>query len=125
MRKLTKKLFAAFATHTNSVDKSTFTMQINVYDSNFTNWKPLLHTMRCNKDNNSQTCGKTNSLTKAFSTVSISSLVLFHPWYLWWKYLTQLWSDEVLLLLKLLNISQANPHRYLCLSWVMLVPSLH
>ena len=33
MRKLTKKMFAAFATLTNLIGKSTFTMQINVYDS--------------------------------------------------------------------------------------------
>ena len=77
MRKLTKKMFAAFATLTNLIGKSTFTMQINAYDSNFTKYEALFHTMRYNKDNNSQTSGKTYSSTKAFNIVSINSLFFF------------------------------------------------
>ena len=77
MRKLTKKMFAAFATLTNLIGKSTFTMQINVYDSNFTKYEALFHTMRYNKDNNSQTSDKTYSSTKAFNIVSINSLFFF------------------------------------------------
>ena len=72
-----KKIFAAFATHTNSVHKTTFAIHINVYDSNFTNCESLLHTMRYNKDNNPQTSGKTYSSTKAFNIVSINSLFSF------------------------------------------------
>ena len=77
MRKLTKKLFAAFARHTNLIHKSTFTILINVYNSNFTNCEPLFHTRRYNKDNNPQTFGKTYSSTKAFNIVSINSLFCF------------------------------------------------
>ena len=53
MRKLTKKLFAAFAAQTNLIGKSTFTMQINVYDSYFTvnpYFTPcVIRTIRINK----------------------------------------------------------------------------
>ena len=70
-------MFAAFATLTNLIGKSTFTMQINVYDSNFTKYEALFHTMRYDTDNNSQTSGKTYSSTKAFNIVSINSLFFF------------------------------------------------
>ena len=120
MRKLTKKLFDS-----NLIRKSTFTIHINVYNSNFTNCEPLFYTMRCNKDNNPKTSGKTYSSTKAFNIISINSLFcfsflvsfmkIFNTAVKWWNAAIVEASEYFI----------RNSHRHLYLSWVMMVPSLH